>query len=115
MSEVRIMQPFAVACVLGTGELVLKTYEAESKEEALGLLFFDIQLQGQMKDRSTYIEDFKVIPAKEDALAEIALQELNAGRRIGAIREVRAYTGWGLREAKVFVDDVRARHPELDA
>ena len=113
MTQIRIMKPYAVACVLGTGELVLRTYEAETKEEALGLLFFDIQLQGQMKDRGTYISDYKVMPAKEDGLTEVALQELKAGRRIGAIKEIRAYTGWGLKESKAFVDQVRANHPEL--
>ena len=109
----RETQPFAVACVLGTGELVLRTYEAQSKEEALGHLFLDVRLQGQMNDQSTYITTYKVIPAKEDGLESVALTELQGGRRINAIKEVRILTGWGLKEAKAFVDGVRNAHPEL--
>lgn len=106
-------QPFAVAVALDGGKLDLRVYEAENKEEALGLTMFDLRLQSKSDALETYITDFMVLPAKEDGVEEVARAELQAGRRIGAIKEVRAYTGWGLREAKEYVDGLLFREPGL--
>lgn len=106
-------QPFAVALVFGTGELDLRVYNASNKEEALGLAFFDINLQSKLNTPKTYIADFKVVPAMEGGLRDVAIEELKAGSRIGAIKAVRAYTGWGLRKAKEYTDELVFQHPEL--
>jgi ribosomal protein L7/L12 len=106
-------QPFAVALILGTGELDLRVYNARNKEEALGLALMDINLQSKLNTPKTYIADFKVLIAKDGGLESVALIELRVGRRIGAIKEVRAYTGWGLKEAKQYVDALVQRYPEL--
>jgi hypothetical protein len=106
-------QPFAVALVFGTGELDLRVYNAKTKEEALGLAFFDINLQSKLNTPKTYIADWKVKPALEGGLRDVALEELRAGRRIGAIKAVRAYTGWGLKEAKRYCDDLQDQYPVI--
>ena len=106
-------QSFAVAMVFGTGELDLRVYDAGTKEEALGLAFFDINLQSKLNTPKTYIADFKVIPAMEGGLRDVAIEELRGGNRIGAIKAVRSYTGWDLRTAKRYCDDLSADHPEF--
>ena len=107
-------QPFAVALVFGTGELDLRVYNAATKEEALGLAFFDINLQSKLNTPKTYNADFKVLPAYEGGLRDVAIEELRAGHRMGAIKAVRAYTGWGLKRAKQYTDELRDQYPGLE-
>lgn len=106
-------QPFAVALIFGTGELDLRVYNASNKEEALGLAFLDVNLQSKLNTPKTYIADFKVKSALEGGLRDVVIEELRAGHRIGAIKVVRAYTGWGLKESKAYTDDLRDQYPEL--
>ena len=106
-------QPFAVALIFGTGELDLRVYNASNKEEALGLAFLDVNLQSKLNTPKTYIADFKVKPALEGGLRDVAIEELRAGRRIGAIKAVRAYTSWSLRDAKRYCDEISVEYPEF--
>ena len=47
------------------------------------------------------------IPSLGHGFTDIAIiaDEIRRGRKIGAIKEVRAQSGWGLKEAKYYIDN----------
>jgi hypothetical protein len=51
------------------------------------------------RDRTFFVEDSSITNA-----AKIA-SELSCGRKIAAIKELRAQTGWGLRRAEYYIDE----------
>ena len=49
----------------------------------------------------------RVAPEQVTRARHVAQMYLTAGKRITAIKEVRKNTGWGLKEAKDYVDEIK--------
>lgn len=91
--------------------ILIHVPKAESRNEALG-----IALTGAHSSRP--INDWAIIDlgiqerpltrsaALDKVLREACQDSINKGHRIDAIKEVRAITGWGLKDAKGWVDEI---------
>jgi len=98
-----LQQTYAVAYTKLDGSLCLEIVMASSRAEAAGRVILA---------RGGCVTEVQALPAVSDPLTEAAMKQLLQGHKIGAIKEVRAVTGWGLKESKRFVDAVIAQHQE---
>ena len=87
----------------GNDKVKAFTSMAATKHEALGEVF--------MSMTTSVMGDFVVngwdIADDESTLIEVIKPALSNGRFIEAIKDLRAHTGWGLKESKAFVDRFR--------
>lgn len=96
---------FAVALTTTatTGPPILRVVHAGSDAEALGKVLLDI---GTLEDLLTYTI-LPVVKANISGLKQIVIDLLLDGKRIGAIKRVSEITGYGLKEAKAYVDTIQ--------
>ena len=90
----------------GAMDLKLRCVEAVSREEAVGMGFDIFQAFGVTIHKVTAI---RVLTGDDSSLARY-MDEVRAGRKIGAIKMYREDTGVGLRDAKEFIDAMCDKH-----